>query len=131
VLAKIIGAGSDVSAWITGVDELSMSPAEAGAIADPAARILARSGLGKALTKRLATSSDAIDLVLALVIYGSRVAPAVRAKMESTQHGPSRPINSTAAGQPGANGASGDGSGAQLPILQYDPLKAGAAIALG
>lgn len=54
---------------------LVMTEAEARAIAEPAARLLAKTRWAKLFAKRLEQSSDLIGLLLAVGMYAARVSP--------------------------------------------------------
>ena len=84
-LSKLIGGSSVLLALVVGADEVAMTTAEARAIADPAARMLARAEWAKKLSRSIATGSDAIDLAFALAMYGLRIAPVVAAKAAEQQ----------------------------------------------
>lgn len=81
VLAKVIGGASMILALFlvgpTEAETVAMTPAEADAIAKPAARMLAKSALAKRAAALAARGGDAIDLALALAGYALRVYPLI------------------------------------------------------
>lgn len=127
-LSKALGFSSLLLiTWLDLEDEYAMTPAEARAIAEPAARILIRTSQNDTsfgrLVRRLLTffsqagegHGDEIALLFALYAYGSRVYPAAAAKLAAnaqthpTQRGgPRGPIpTSQPARTAGASAAAG------------------------
>ena len=88
-------------------DAVCMTPDEAHAIAEPAARILARTGINKKFGSKLVQSNDYIALIMACGAYGLRAMPAVGAKVASNVQvpKPSRSVRKTS-----ANGSTGPAS---------------------
>lgn len=64
-------------------DELELTGEEAEGLARPAARILARGALNARYGKHVLGSIDYLEMLVVLVAYTERVAPAVRRKMEA------------------------------------------------
>ena len=81
VLAKVIGGASVVLAlFLVGPDDagdVAMTTSEANAIAQPAARMLAKSRLAKRAAALAARGGDAVDLALALATYALRIYPLI------------------------------------------------------
>ena len=105
-----------------------MAPQEARDIAEPAARLLAKTKWAKLAAKRLESSSDALALAFAVIAYGARVAPAVAGKVAT--RGTAKPISHPATmaggGQP-ANGNPGSaGADFSYTGYGYEPPEAGA-----
>lgn len=105
-----------IGLWLTNWNEeqavyLALSPDEADAIAEPLARVIARSGLNKTYGQQLLASSDYAKLAFALASYGGRVAPVMKAKV----HGYVEPARTPQRVQPQAGGDPAS-NGHQRPI---------------
>lgn len=104
-----------------------MLPQEARDIAEPAARMLAKTKWAKLAAKRLESSSDAIALAFAVFAYGARVAPAVAGKVAT--RGTARQVSATrrdAQSQPANGNAASAASGIEYTGYGYVPPEAGA-----
>lgn len=142
MLAKLFGGASMVLAlFLVGpadAPEVAMTPGEAQAIADPAARMLAKSRLAKRAAALAAKGGDALTLTFAVASYGMRIYPLLLARAaqtsqkgpyEQSHHAAVAPVRPAEPAAPASAGASPAVSVANLTGAGYsdpDAAQAGA-----
>lgn len=117
MFAKLLGGSSVLLAMWIDVEEAALLPQEADAIAEPLARILARSQWGKKASKYLLGADDYIALSIALGAYTLRVYPLIAARVSQNRviRPTTEPVRKTPPGPGGASGVQ------QQPITATDP----------
>lgn len=78
----LLGLTTGAIELVAEVEGLAMEPDEAAAIAKPLARLMRRSKWANKLATRLTSGQDVTELAMASILYGMRVYPLIRYKLE-------------------------------------------------